>query len=40
MTGPSMIVIGDVVRLRDKLRWFSESDAGQFSMGLGAQEGL
>ncbi len=40
MTGPSMIIIGEVVRLRDKLRWFSEQQGGQFSMGLGAQDTL
>ncbi len=40
MTGPSMIVIGDVVRLREKLRWFSEHDNAKFSMGIGAKETL
>jgi len=40
MTGPSMIVIGDVVRLRDKLRWFSDHDTATFSMGLSAKETL
>ncbi|MEE9428831.1 MAG: siroheme synthase CysG [Paracoccaceae bacterium] len=40
MTGPSMIVIGEVVKLREKLRWFSENDTASFSMGLGAKETL
>ncbi len=40
MTGPSMIVIGEVVRLREKLRWFSEHDSAKFSMGLSAKETL
>ncbi len=40
MGGPSMIIIGDVVKLRDKLKWFSESDDTSFAMGLGAQESL
>ena len=40
MTGPSMIVIGEVVRLREKLRWFSEHDSASFSMGLSAKEAL
>jgi len=40
MTGPSMIVIGEVVRLREKLRWFSDHDSAAFSMGLGAKETL
>ena len=40
MGGPSMIIIGEVVQLRDKLRWFSEQENASFSMGLGAQETL
>ncbi|MEE9388289.1 MAG: siroheme synthase CysG [Paracoccaceae bacterium] len=40
LTGPSMIVIGDVVRLREKLRWFSEHDTARYSMGLSAKEAL
>ncbi|HHS89331.1 MAG TPA: uroporphyrinogen-III C-methyltransferase, partial [Rhodobacteraceae bacterium] len=38
--GPAMIVIGTVVNLRDKLRWFSEHDQSVFSMGLTARETL
>jgi uroporphyrin-III C-methyltransferase/precorrin-2 dehydrogenase/sirohydrochlorin ferrochelatase len=40
MTGPSMIVIGEVVRLREKLRWFSQHDSASYSMGLSAKESL
>ena len=40
MQGPSMIIIGEVVRLRDRLRWFSEQDKASFAMGLGAKEAL
>ncbi len=40
MTGPSMIVVGEVVRLREKLRWFSEHDNASFSMGLSAKDSL
>ncbi len=40
LKGPAMIVIGSVVTLRDKLRWFSESDDTVFSMGLTARRGL
>ncbi|MGR3290131.1 MAG: siroheme synthase CysG [Paracoccaceae bacterium] len=39
-TGPSMIVIGEVVKLRAKLKWFSDMDTGRFSMGLGAKDTL
>lgn len=38
--GPSMIIIGDVVKLREKLRWFTEHEPTSFSMGLSAQEAL
>ncbi len=37
LRGPSMIVIGSVVTLRDKLRWFSEQNDAVFSMGLTAR---
>lgn len=40
LEGPSMIIIGEVVKLREKLRWFSEMDSSDFSMGLGAQDTL
>lgn len=40
LKGPSMIIIGDVVKLREKLRWFSEQDTSAFAMGLGAQDTL
>ena len=40
LKGPAMIVIGSVVELRDKLRWFSEQDQSVFSMGLTARETL
>ncbi len=40
LQGPSMIIIGEVVKLREKLRWFSEMDDSSFSMGLGAQDTL
>ena len=40
MQGPSMIIIGEVVKLRDRLRWFSEQDKASFAMGLGAKEAL
>lgn len=32
--GPSIIIIGGVVNLRDKLSWFTEDPAGKFSMSL------
>ncbi len=38
--GPAMIIIGSVVELRDRLRWFSEHDQSVFSMGLTARESL
>jgi uroporphyrin-III C-methyltransferase/precorrin-2 dehydrogenase/sirohydrochlorin ferrochelatase len=37
LQGPSMIIIGNVVKLRDKLRWFSEQNDAVFSMGLTAK---
>ncbi len=37
LQGPSMIVIGSVVTLRDNLRWFSEQNDAVFSMGLTAK---
>ncbi len=40
MQGPSIIIIGEVVKLRDKLRWFSEQEKASFSMGLGAKASL
>ncbi len=40
LKGPAMIVIGSVVRLRDKLRWFSDMDDAVFSMGLTARGNL
>ncbi|MDQ7069859.1 MAG: siroheme synthase CysG [Rhodobacterales bacterium] len=32
--GPSIIIIGGVVKLRDKLKWFTEDPKGKFSMSL------
>lgn len=40
LKGPSMIIIGDVVKLREKLRWFSELEPADYTMGLGAQKSL
>ncbi len=40
LKGPAMIVIGSVVTLRDKLRWYSETDDAVFSMGLTARTKL
>ncbi len=39
-TGPSIIIIGGVVTLRDKLKWFTETKDGKFTMSLGAGETL
>ncbi len=36
-TGPSIIIIGGVVNLRDKLRWFSDNQDAKFTMSLAAQ---
>ena len=40
LKGPAMIVIGSVVGLRDKLRWYSDTDDAVFSMGLTARTRL
>ncbi len=38
--GPSMIIIGSVVTLRDKLRWFGASDEQEHSFSLTARDNL
>ena len=40
MRGPSMIIIGEVVKLHDKLGWYSGRDGANFAMGLGAKGAL
>ncbi len=36
-TGPSIIIIGGVVNLREKLRWFSDNQDAKFTMSLAPQ---
>lgn len=38
--GPSIIIIGGVVNLRDKLRWFTDNQDAKFSMSLAPKESL
>lgn len=40
LQGPSMIIIGNVVKLRDSLSWFSDDQPQDFSMTLGAKDSL
>ncbi len=40
LTGPSMILIGQTIALRDKLNWQSDRQEGGYAMSLQAQEGL
>jgi len=39
-TGPSIIIIGGVVTLRDKLGWFADEQDGKFTMSLTPKESL
>jgi len=38
--GPSIIIIGSVVELRDKLNWFTDSQDGRFAMSITAKDKL
>ncbi len=39
-TGPSIIIIGSVVSLRDKLGWFIDKQDGKFAMSVAAKDAL
>ncbi|MBZ0130404.1 MAG: siroheme synthase CysG [Rhodobacteraceae bacterium] len=40
LKGPSIIIIGSVVNLHDKLQWFAKREATHYRMSLGPREGL
>ncbi|MCP5073160.1 MAG: uroporphyrinogen-III C-methyltransferase [Rhodobacteraceae bacterium] len=40
LTGPAMIIIGEVVSLRDKLKWYSEQHEDRYSMSVVAKNSL